>query len=72
MGSTTLSTSAYNAMAVPVWGDDAELKASPSNAAKADDTAVNVTLTWSDAKDGEQPAGSGSIAGYVVRRIWMM
>ena len=66
MGSTTLSTSAYNAMAVPVWGDDAELKASPSNAAKADDTAVNVTLTWSDAKDGEQPAGSGSIAGYVV------
>lgn len=66
LGSTTLSTSAYNAMAVPAWEDDAELKASPSNAVKAGYTEARAELTWPSAKDGEQPYGSGSIAGYVV------
>lgn len=65
IGTTTQSVNSYDAMSKPVWPEDAAVLASASEATKSG-SERKVTLKWPAAKDGDQVAGKGEIAGYIV------
>lgn len=65
IGTTTQSVNSYDAMSKPVWPEDAAVLASASEATKSG-SERKVTLKWPAARDGEQVAGKGEIAGYIV------
>ena len=64
-GTTTQSVNSYDAMSKPVWPEDAAVLASASEAVKSG-SERKVTLKWPSARDGDQEAGKGEIAGYIV------
>lgn len=61
-GTTTQSTSSYNAMAKPNWTDTTLTITDVAT----QDSERNVKLEWNAAQDGEQPVGSGAIKGYII------
>ena len=65
IGTTTQSVNSYDAMSKPVWPEDADVLASASEATKSG-SERKVTLKWPAAKDGDQEAGKGELAGYIV------
>ncbi|PPK79338.1 hypothetical protein BXY41_11057 [Lacrimispora xylanisolvens] len=65
IGTITQSVNSYDAMSKPVWPEDAAVLASASEATKSG-SERKVTLKWPAAIDGDQVAGKGEIAGYIV------
>lgn len=65
IGSTTQSASSLNAMAKPVWPNDAASKAEAADASE-NGSERKVRLEWPAANDGKQKTGNGGITGYMV------
>jgi len=65
IGTTTQSVNSYDAVSKPVWPEDAAVLASASKSTKSG-SERKVTLKWPAAVDGDQVAGKGEIAGYIV------